>query len=160
MKNIRSKLGVSIIEVLIYMGMFSILIVMLSQVFAATFELRRESEAYSAVAQDSRYLLNRLHYDVKRASSITTPATLGSQSSSLTLVINSVSYTYSISDNNLFVNGIQLNSYDTAVSSISFLKLGNASGKHALRITYTIDGRVVKGSGVESKTVTTAVGLR
>ncbi len=157
--NVRRS-GVSLVELLVYMGMFSILIVMLSQLFSSTFELRRESEAYSAVAQDSRYLLNKFEYDIKRAQSISTPATLGSQSSTLTLVIDAENYTYSPSDGNLVVNSVQLNGYNTAISDISFLRLGNADGQHVLRITFTVTGRTVKGSGTESRTVTTAIGLR
>lgn len=160
MKHIKSRIGVTIVELLIYMGMFSILILMLTQVFASTLELRRESEAYSAVSQDLRYILSRFDYDIKRASSISTPATLGSQSSTLTLVIDSANHVYSLSNGNLVVNSVQLNNFDTTVSDLSFLRLGNSGGKHSLKISYTVTGRVLKGSGVESKTVTTTIGLR
>ena len=152
--------GTTLIEIIIYMGIFGIILIVLSNFFISTIEIKRESEAVSYTAQDVRFLLQRLTYDIKNATSITTPATLGAQGSVLIAVVNGVTNTYTLTGTNLTLNGIQLNGYNTNISNLSFQRLGNNGGKHSIKIALTVTGKVRKASGLEVAIVQTAVALR
>lgn len=155
-----TKSGTTLIELIIYMGIFGIILIVLSNFFISTIEIKRESEAISYTAQDVRFLLQRLTYDIKNATSISTPASLGSQGSTLVTDVNGVTHTYTLTGSNLTLNGIQLNGYNTNISNLTFQRLGNNGGKHSIKISLTVTGKVRKASGLESATVQTAVALR
>lgn len=156
----NSKAGTTLIELIIYMGIFGIILIVLSNFFVSTIEIKRESEAISYTAQDVRFLLQRLTYDIKNATSISTPATLGAQGSTLVTVANGVTNIYTLTGTNLTLNGVQLNGYNTNISNLSFQRLGNNGGKHSIKIALTVTGKVRKASGSETATVQTAVALR
>lgn len=157
--------GFTLVELIIVMGVTSILLVVMTDIFTTLAKVRTESEATSAVAQDGRFILARLEYDIKRATSITTPAALGNTANTLALVIGGVTYTYSISgSNNLqVVNNIgtnTLNGSDTTVSGLSVQKLGNSGGKETLQLNFSVTSKAVQSSGTLTKTYTTTVGRR
>src|SRR5260221_10945575 len=79
--------GFTLMELLLYMGIFSVLLVVLMQLFTSILSLHAESQATSSVDQDGNFALMRLAYDIHRSSSIVTPA-LGASSRTLTLKIN------------------------------------------------------------------------
>ncbi len=155
-----TRSGTTLIELIIYMGIFGIILMVLSNFFVSTIEIKRESEAVSYTAQDVRFLLQRLTYDIKSASSVTTPSSLGSQGATLVVVTDGVTNTYTQTGTNLTLNGVQLNGHNTNVSNVSFQRLGNNGGKHSIKISFIVSGKIRKASGVESTTVQTAVALR
>lgn len=160
----KKQQGFTLIELIIVMGVTTILLVMMTDVFASLAKVRTESEATSAVAQDGRFILARLEYDILRASSVTTPALLGNSGNTLALVIGGVTYTYSVSGNNFqMVNNLgpdNLNGSETNISSFSVQKIGNSGGKETIKISITVTSKAVQSSGSESKTYTTTVGRR
>ena len=147
--------GVSLIELLLYMGILSILLVVLTRTFTQALDVSLESEAGSALEQDGNYILARLAYDIHRANSIATPSVNGSSGSSVGLVINGTNYTYNIdagSNLSLTVGGISypLNNSDSSVSSFSVQRLGNPGKiEDTLKINYTISSRVKRFAGSE-----------
>lgn len=163
MKYSKNK-GFSLIELLLYMGLFSIFLITLTQIFSSALELKLESESTSTVQQDSRYILERLSYDINRADSITTPVSIGSQGQSLSLVISGQTYTYALSGNDFTLtnsNGtFQLNGFNTRVTNLSFLRVGNSGGKNSVRINYTINSLTTQKKGTETKTIQTTLGIR
>jgi prepilin-type N-terminal cleavage/methylation domain-containing protein len=88
--------GVTFIELLIVMGLLSILLVIMLTIFTSSIDDQAQSEGYAATISDGRFLLARLNYDIARATAVTNPATLGSTSSSLGLTINGATYTYAL----------------------------------------------------------------
>lgn len=163
MKHYKNK-GFSLIELLLYMGLFSIFLITLTQIFSSALELKLESESTSTVQQDSRYILERLSYDINRADSITTPATIGTQGQLLSLVISGQTYSYTLSGNNFTLTNpsgtFQLNGFNTRVTNLSFLRVGNSGGKNSVRITYTINSLTNQKKGIETKTIQTTLGIR
>jgi prepilin-type N-terminal cleavage/methylation domain-containing protein len=157
--------GFTMVELLIYMGILSILLTVLTNIFTTVIDVQLESGSTSSVQMDGRFMLNRLSYDVQRAASITTP-NLGSQSASLALVINGQTNTYSLDGNNNLVLSAgatsgQINSYDTEVETITFTTIGNSmSGKNTVRVVYTLRSRIASSRGEDVQTFTTTVGMR
>ncbi len=160
----HKKKGFTIVELIIYMGMLSLMILVMTDIFSSIVDVRKESEAVTVVEQDGNYILSKLFYDISHATSITTPASLGASGATLQLVINGVTNTYSLNNGNLEVvnnNGTNvLNSVNSAISNISFLRVGNVSGKNTIQLTFTVTSRIIQSSGVESKVYQTSAGLR
>lgn len=156
--------GFSLIELILYMGLFSVFLVTLTQIFSSALELKLDSESTSTVQQDSRYILERLSYDINRADSITTPSSIGTQDASLAIVISGQTHTYALNNGNLQVTDptgtYRLNGYNTSITNLSFLRVGNSGGKNTVRINYTVNSLTIENSGTETKTVQTTIGIR
>ena len=159
--------GYTLIELLVFMGIISILLVMLSNMLASIIDVRQESESISSIEQDGNYILARFTYDIQRAQSISVPASLGQNDSTLGLSIDGISNLYSVSNgfltvaNNLGV--LQLNSVNTSVSNLNFLRLGNTADiarEDTIRVNFTVTSRIIRSSGPEAKNFQTTVGLR
>lgn len=155
--------GVTITELLIYLGLMSIFFMVLLDIFTTTLKTKLSSESTSAVNQDSRYILSKLSYDVNNTDSVASPAR-GSEGSTLQLVKGGVSSTYSISSGDLVLTtaGIpmKLNSLETSLDSISFKNLGNPGGKPTIQVVYTVRSKVVLSGANKTQSVDTTVGLR
>jgi type II secretory pathway pseudopilin PulG len=161
----RLAKGLTLIELVLYMGLLSIFLMILVRLFSSTIDVQLESEAYSHVEQDGRYLLSRLAHDVGRASAIVTPPTLGSPSGTLQLTVDSINYSYTVTNGSLTLaagtSTDALNSVDTSVSNFVVRRLGNnVNGKNSLQVAFTLQSRAQRSSGPETKTFQTTLGLR
>jgi len=162
----NSSRGFTLVELLIYIGMISILFIVLTQVFGSILDAQLESEATSSVQQDGRFILSRFSYDIRRSDDIILPAALGDQSSSLQLNIGGVNYTYSLNSGDLeLTNDIgtnAINSGDTTVSNLQFTRIGNsgANAKNTIQIEYTVTTKVIRPKGLETKDYQTTIGVR
>jgi prepilin-type N-terminal cleavage/methylation domain-containing protein len=158
------KKGFTLVELLIYIGLFSILLVILTNIFVAIIDSRLESEATTNVEEDGKYIVNRLTYDLRRAQSISTPSSRGTQTNSLQIAIDGTSYNYALQNNNLILttgsDTLQLNSYGSKISNITFLRVGNLGGKDTIQIQFTIQSVTLQHNRTEQRTIKTTVGLR
>ena len=158
--------GTSLIELLLYMAILSVLLVILTRIFISALDVQLESEAGSAIEQDGNYILAKLAYDMHRAKSIVIPSSNGATSSSFQIVVGGVNYTYSVDVNNNLnlVNNLgtnTLNSFDSSVSSFTVLRLGNGKVEDTLKINYTITSRAKRISGNEApRSFQTTLSLR
>ena len=163
-KKHKTQTGFSLVELIIVMGLMTIFMVVLTDIVVAVGDTQTESDATSSVSEDGRFILARLSYDIQRASSITTPASLGGTSSSLALVIGGVTQTYAVSVGNLtLTNNLgtnNLNSSETTISALSVTRRGNTGGKDTITLSYTVTSQATQASGPEVKTYTTTVGRR
>lgn len=156
--------GFTLVELLIYMGLLTIFVYILSSMLISILDVKTESEAISAVEQDGRFLMERFAYDISRASSISTPASPGSSGSGLELVIGGVTYTYSLNGSNLELtnnNGTDnLNSSEVVVSSVTFQRLGNPGGKNSIKIEISLASLAERDGGPETKIFNITAGGR
>lgn len=156
--------GFTIVELIFYMGLFSILILILVDMFVSILNAQVDSESYSTVEQDSRFITTRLLYDLHNAQSISLPSSNGSQSASLQLVIDGTNYIYTVANGNLQLttnNGTDvLNGYDTTVSNLLFKRYGNTAGKPTVQVSFTLTGKVQSKSGQKIKQIQTTGSLR
>src|SRR5258707_6844496 len=93
----QKKNGYTLIEILLYLALLTIFLYSLTNLFIGSLDVKLETEANSAVAEDGRYLLTKLRYDITEASSITTPGAVGNAGSTLKLVSGATTYTNSLS---------------------------------------------------------------
>lgn len=163
-RHLQQK-GFTLIELVIYMGILTILLSVLSSIFGAIVDVQLESTATSSVDQDGRYILAKLTHDVASSSAILLPLNPGDQTNTLQLTINSINYTYSLDSNkNLqIVNNSTnetnvLNSYDTYLSGLTFTRIGSGDSNDTVRVSYTLISRTSEITRQETKTFQTTLG--
>jgi type II secretory pathway pseudopilin PulG len=163
--SITRNRGITIVELLVYMGLLSIFLILLINVLVGTLSFKLQSESTSALNQDMRYILGKLSYDLYNADSVESPLNFGDTSASLTLTSGGVSRLYTVDSEDLIltIGGVasKLNGTDTKVQSISFEKLGTTEGKPTVQIIITLESPIVlQGNRTETRTVQTTYGLR
>lgn len=153
--------GFTLIELVLYMGLMTILIGALSTIFTTIVDVQTESKSTSSVDQDGRYILAKLLYDFQGNTPvvINTPSSLGTPSTSLVLTLSGTSTTYSVNgSNNLILTNSygsnQVNSSDTSVATFSATRIGNGSTTDTVEVNFTVTSRTKQRSGYESKSFT------
>ncbi len=160
----RLQRGFTLVELLVYMGIFTILLAIFIQMFGNLMDTQLESSATSSVSVDVKYILARFGYDMSQSQIVTSPAP-GVSSSTLQLVENGTTVTYASSSGNLTLtnaNGTdQLNGSDTSISNLSFTPLGSSSGKLSVKMSFTITSKTIRtGNHTQSENIHTTVELR
>lgn len=170
MKVIKQT-GFTLIELILYIGLLSSLIVVMSQIFIAILNVKIESGSVSVVQQDGTYIASRIAYDVHRASKILSPL-VGQTGSvlSLDIVENGVdkTYQYSVSGSALVLsdgtNTDVLEGSRSAISQFSVTRTGNsatiANAKDTVDISFTITSNYVLSHTADSMRYRFAAGLR
>ncbi len=145
--------GFTIVEMVVYMGLLTVMLVLLTRMFTGILDMQLTSTAVGEVEQDSRYIFARLAYDIGRASSV------AGAGSSLILFIDGIANTYSLNNNNVVlenaVGADTLNSGGTQISNLSFLQLGNS-----IQIKFTITSTTQNVQGPDAKDMQTSIALR
>lgn len=160
----KQELGFTMVEMLIYMGVFVILLTVFIQLFSSILSTQFESQSTSSISVDSRYILARMNYDISRGQNITSPS-LGTPSSSLQFVVGGSSVSYGLSSGNLLATSSagtnRLNGSDIKVSNLSFTPLGSTSGKFTVLVRFTITSLTVGSGGkVETEDLESTFGNR
>jgi len=154
----------TIVELVVYMGILSILLMVFIDMFATLVNRQLETESLSSVQQDANYLLSRLNYDFSQSKNIQVPATASSPSASLTLLNGSTPYYYFLKSDNLIAShsGIldQLNSSETTISNVSFQRLGIGNARDVVQVKCDITSKSKKQSGYDVTHFSTTLGIR
>lgn len=149
--------GVTIVELLVYMGLLFSFLIIMTDIFVAGFNFRLSSESASTIRQDSQFILSKLFSDFSESQVISEPSALGGTSP--TLILDNITYT--LSGNNLARNGVIINGPDTQIQNLSFIRTGNIGGVPAIQISFDIVSRITKqGGNIERETIQTTLGLR
>ena len=93
--------GLTLVELLVYFGLFSVLLVVINSLFIATLQQQTQDTARSAIQQESEYIMAKLRHEIYNADSIVIPANQGESSQSLSLESNGVIRTYGLSNQQL-----------------------------------------------------------
>jgi hypothetical protein len=160
--------GTSLIELLLYLALLTIILSIAIDLMVKSGEFSLEANSQNVLQEDTRFIGNRLEYDIHQATAVTTPANLGEAGSTLTVTVGAETHIYTLLGNNFQYQKIvgsntqtaNLNSNLTKINSISFQRLGNPGGKPTIKIVFEIED--VKGTkgGPVKKTFETMVGLR
>lgn len=163
-KQTAHKKGFTLIELALFMGMFSFILLVLMQIFTALMDKQVEIETMSAVQSDRSFILTRLTYDIARADTISMPANPGDQGSTLSFTVDGQTFSYGLNDSNLILTTVSgtatMNSIRTTLPSLTFERLGNSGGKNTIRVAYTVESTVDTPQGHEIKSVDTTLGTR
>lgn len=162
-KILRLKKSFSLIEMVVYMGVFSVIMLVLTNLFISTLDLKVKNDANSSVSQDGRFILSKIMADINNANSVSYPS-LGSSASSLNFVLYGVAQTYQLNNGNLELvnnNGTNiLNSVGTSVTNLSFYRIGNSGGRNSIQVQLTLKSKSVTNGNQESISFQTTTGLR
>ncbi|MBI3397592.1 prepilin-type N-terminal cleavage/methylation domain-containing protein [Candidatus Woesebacteria bacterium] len=158
MKKIKKlSSGFTLVELLLYMAIMVVFLGVLTNIFVSILDSKAESEATSYVEQDGRFILSRLTYDIGRASLVSV-----SSPTNLSLTISGPADIYTLSGNDLTLDGIKLNGSETKISNLTFQKLGNAAAgsKQTVQIKFMLTSVTQRNSGQEVRNYQTTVGTR
>lgn len=144
----QNNKGFTVVELLIYMALLTIFLLVLLDVFTTTLNFKLQSEATSALNQDSRLILGNLNYNIYNSGTATVI-------SSSKLSLDSGSKVYELSGDDLLLNSVKLNSLDTKVDGITFIKIGQT-----VKISFTLESLITTTGGPRTQTVNTTLGLR
>ncbi len=158
--------GFTLVELIMSIGILSILIGVMTTLFGQIIDTSLDSRATSGIDQDGKFIIARLAYDMQRASDIITPPIPGSTTSnSLTIKVNSIDYTYdSDGGGNMRLtnnNGANiLNSNTTQVSDLTFQRLGIGDTTDTVQVKFRLTSRIKETSGTETKSFQTTLGIQ
>lgn len=158
------KKGFTIIELTIYIGLMSVLILVISRIFISSLDSQIESKSVSSVQQDGRFIIAKLSHDIALSDSIITPASPGAQTTTLVLQTAGQNTQYSLSGNNLIyttsLGQDRLNSTTVFVENITFLRIGNPGGKNTISVDLVLESLTNTGSTGERQNFQTTIGTR
>lgn len=163
-KTIKRDEGFTLVELIVYFGIFSFLLLILTNIFSSSLASQLESESLSSVEQDGRFILLRLSRDIQSADSISLPLATGDTNSSLQIIISGETYTYSLSNGNIVLSNNyganQLNNFNTTISDLNFSRIGNINGKNTIKVNLTITSHAILNGQPESKLLESTIGTR
>lgn len=146
--------GSTVVELVLYMGLLSIFILALFDIFSQILNTQTRSVAVSLVQTNGNFLLTKLTQDINRAESISVPVAIGDTGNTLTLQIGSTSAVYTITDGRLRMvdstGTYNLNDVDTTISNFNVQKLGNPLGRAGVQLSLTITSNVVDNANTKT----------
>jgi hypothetical protein len=162
--TVLNKKGVTLVELLIYLGLSSMMLVILGELFVSILNESMETQNYSAVQTDGRYVTARLRYVVNNADSIATPANLGDTSNELVAVNGANQYHYYLNGDKLYLNDgsgdYLVSNLDSKITDLEFSRQGNAGGKPVITVSFKASSGIEGTAQHESQTFVGAGGLR
>lgn len=160
----QRKKAFTIIELVIYMGLLAMLLLVFTDMFSLLVDKKLETESTSTIYQDADFIFSRLQYDFAHAKTILLPAAPGNPVTQLQLGFDTNTFDYYLDGTDLKrATGsaiLQLNSFDTTISNVSFQRIGEGNAFDTIRLLFTITSKVKKQSGYESYQFKTTYGLR
>lgn len=161
--KIQKLKSFTLIELIIYIGIFSIMMLVLLDIFISSLKTKNITESTAYVNQDARFIFAKLSNDINNANSIDLPA-LGEVTSTLTLILYGNQETFRINNGNLELiddSGTHvLNSINTIITNLAFHRLGNQGGKNSIKINITIESKALVNNRRQIINMQTTAALR
>jgi len=174
--KLKIKKGFTLIELILFMGIFSILIFILMDIFITSLKTKTSAEATAVINQDGRFIFSKLSSDINNANLIVFP-NLGETDNALdpsdnpfTLNIYGQQETFRVNNGNLELidatGTYVLNSVNSEVTNLTFIRLGNPTNvvntirKNTIKIDLELRSRQLVNNKHEVIYLRTTVGLR
>lgn len=157
----KLKKAFTLVELLVTMGIFTVLFSVLSQVFASVIETRLKSEVESQLAREQGWILARMAYDVNRAEAITSVGV----SNILSLTIGGASYSYQVIDGMLYfgpVGAIQpVLDHEIEVTDFEITRMLDLAEAESVKVNLTLRAKAeLAGNQVRERMVNTTYATR
>ncbi|MBI2984810.1 MAG: prepilin-type N-terminal cleavage/methylation domain-containing protein [Candidatus Kerfeldbacteria bacterium] len=120
-----SRPGFSLLELLIYVAVLSLVTVALSGIFATINQARARAEARAEVDSILRFAMERIETDLRQASAVSDPPSAGAQSSILSMTLAGPTVTYEVVDGQLRRNAEPITPPTITVTNVTFTRLEN-----------------------------------
>lgn len=163
-KKMHEESGMTLIEMLLYMGMLSLMLVVITTILTNTLQMKLESKSFYNIENEARFILSKLVYDIRNADSITLPALPGQSGPSLVLTANGIGSTYSLSGDDIVIQNNygtnSLNSSNNRITSLSFQRIGIPGTREAIKVTMTIESTVKRNVGIDTQSYEVTVNTR
>lgn len=161
----KNLAGVTLIELLVYIAIFSGFLTVLSGLFISTLDVQQESVGVSSIEQDAAFLFARLQYDINRANEVVWPQANGETQTSLVLAVDEGILTYQLQNQQLslaldLLEPQALTSPDIAVVKAEFTRLGNADGLPSIRVVISLSTNDSGNVPQQTRELTYTFGLR
>lgn len=152
MKNLKFKenRGTTVVELLIYLALLAIFMTVLLDVFVTTLNFKLQSESVSTLNQDSRFIYEKMAYDIYNADSFTVPS-----AAELDFVSGGSTIKYTVSGGDLLRGGSKINGNDTKIDSVSFIKIDNT-----VKVLLTLKSQINLPSGIKIQSFETTFAPR
>jgi len=164
MKHIKTTKGFTIIELILFMGLFSIILLVLTTLFGEIVQKQLELQSMSDVESDGAYIFSKLEYDIARADGVIFPVASGDSENSLVLDIGGTTYTYNLVGDKLQLDAggetFDLNNARTEITNIGFQRLGNPGSTTTIKTTLDLRSLTKEASGQRSTQIQSTFGLR
>ena len=156
--------GFTLVELLVYFGLFSILLVVINGLFISSLEQQTQDLARSALQQESEYVLAKLKYDIYNSDEVISPADAGNVSNSLQFVTKGVAYSYQLNNEQLTktMNSETWNATSSrvAVQSLQFENQSSSSDSETIGFTLVMSSDQDDGKASSTRTISTSVTRR
>lgn len=139
----KKNQGFTLIELLLYIAILSIVVVAVVQFGTLVITNSSKSATQEEVYSNGRYIAEKIKYEIRNATSITTV-------SANSIVLGAK--TISLSGSNIQLNGVNLNSADVAISNLTFTN--NSSGDNKTKnISFTFTATWIPTSARQEYTL-------
>lgn len=161
--NERQERGLSLIELIIYFALFSVLIALVAKFLFDLKTLQLESQAYLSLNREARFLFLEIQKDLRSCQSIDAPAP-GETGDSLSL--NGGEITYSLTPEGVLektnlLGTFPLHSSRISIHQLSFTRSTDLNQKENIQIQMELKSqRLLEGKREKSLSLQTTVSLR
>ncbi len=163
----KNKFGFTLVEIILYIGIVSMILVSVSSLGWIVVSSGAKSRVQEEVSGTARYVAERISYEIRRASGIgswsANSITLNNFAPDTTTVITWDSPTGKVRINKNGTGFVDLNSNDTAVTTLTFTNNTSVDNKTKnIGFTLTVSANTASGSQIykSETTVRSTVELR
>lgn len=146
------KKGFSLVELMLFMALSGVFLAMTGQLLKSAIDFKLETTSSSAADLAGQFIYNRISYDLRRASSILVPASAGGTGTTLSLVINGQTHTYTLLNNRLLLttpNGVEdISDSGVIVENFTVTKTGVDPQTPGVKLEFSLESVDVTGGDI------------
>lgn len=140
------KQGFTLVELLLFLALFSALTVILSSIFMTALETQLSIGTRTSLDVQRDFIERRILYDLRNASNVSIPSEYDTTSQALELTVDGVSHVYSVVDNRLVLtkdsNSLFLTDDSISVSSVDVQLQGESADNPIVSVAIVFEGSV------------------
>jgi len=146
-----TRKGFTIVEMLLYIGLFSTVVLVTTQILISITDMYLESAATSSLEQNANFLSQKMQYDILRSTRIVEPASPAVPGSRLVLQIDGTDHIYEIQNQVLLLTANdetnQVSTNDVNVSGLAVRRVGNGTATDSARLEMTLQSKFIEADG-------------